>query len=39
MLATLSGVQRLTSTIVMKRIAANRPYSTAPPAASTRRRA
>ena len=32
-LATLPGVQRLTSTIVMKRIVDDRPYPTSPPAA------
>jgi len=33
-----ADVQRLTSTIVMKRIVDNRPYPTAPPAAGTRYR-
>jgi DNA-binding Lrp family transcriptional regulator len=32
-LATLPGVQRLTSTIVMKRIVEDRPYPVAPPSA------
>jgi DNA-binding Lrp family transcriptional regulator len=34
-LATLPGVQRLTSTIVMKRIVDDRPYPTLPPAGAT----
>jgi DNA-binding Lrp family transcriptional regulator len=34
-LATLPGVQRLTSTIVMKRIVDDRPYPTSPPAGGT----
>jgi len=34
-LATLPGVQRLTSTIVMKSIVDNRPYPTSPPAGGT----
>lgn len=36
-LATLPGVQRLTSTIVMKRIVADRPYPVAPPSGQPRR--
>jgi DNA-binding Lrp family transcriptional regulator len=38
-LATLPGVQRLTSTIVMKRIVDDRPYPALPPATSTHHRA
>jgi DNA-binding Lrp family transcriptional regulator len=38
-LATLPGVQRLTSTIVMKRIVNDRPYPTVPPPTSTHHRA
>jgi DNA-binding Lrp family transcriptional regulator len=38
-LATLPGVQRLTSTIVMKRIVDDRPYPTLPPATGTHHRA
>ena len=34
-LATLPGVQRLTSTIVMKSIVEDRPYPTSPPAGGT----
>src|SRR5215467_2965058 len=37
-LAALPGVQRLTSTIVMKRIVDDRPYPTLPPAGATARR-
>jgi DNA-binding Lrp family transcriptional regulator len=37
-LAALPGVQRLTSTIVMKRIVDYRPYPTLPPAGATPRR-
>jgi DNA-binding Lrp family transcriptional regulator len=35
--ATLPGVQRLTSTIVMKRIVEDRPYPVAPPSGGRRR--
>jgi DNA-binding Lrp family transcriptional regulator len=38
-LATLPGVQRLTSTIVMKRIVEDRPYPTPPTVAGARHRA
>ena len=38
-LATLPGVQRLTSTIVMKRIVDDRPYPTLPPTAGPHYRA
>jgi DNA-binding Lrp family transcriptional regulator len=38
-LATLPGVQRLTSTIVMKRIVDDRPYPTLPPTAGPEHRA
>jgi DNA-binding Lrp family transcriptional regulator len=38
-LATLPGVQRLTSTIVMKRIVDDRPYPTLPPTAGPQHRA
>jgi DNA-binding Lrp family transcriptional regulator len=38
-LAALPGVQRLTSTIVMKRIVDDRPYPTMPAATGTRHRA
>lgn len=38
-LATLPGVQRLTSTIVMKRIVDDRPYPTQPPTEGTYHRA
>jgi DNA-binding Lrp family transcriptional regulator len=38
-LATLPGVQKLTSTIVMKRIVADRPYPTQPPSEGTHHRA
>jgi DNA-binding Lrp family transcriptional regulator len=38
-LATLPGVQRLTSTIVMKRIVDDRPYPTLPPTAGQQHRA
>jgi DNA-binding Lrp family transcriptional regulator len=38
-LATLPGVQKLTSTIVMKRIVDDRPYSTQPPPEGTHHRA
>jgi DNA-binding Lrp family transcriptional regulator len=38
-LATLPGVQRLTSTIVMKRIVDDRPYPTLPTASGRRHRA
>jgi hypothetical protein len=38
-LASLPGVQRLTSTIVMKRIVDDRPYPTMPATTSTRHRA
>jgi DNA-binding Lrp family transcriptional regulator len=37
-LATLPGVQRLTSTIVMKSIVDNRPYPTSPPTQPTQHR-
>src|SRR5262245_35189098 len=37
-LATLPGVQKLTSTIVMKRIVDDRPYPTVPPAVGTHHR-
>jgi len=37
-LAALPGVQRLASTIVMKRIVDNRPYPTLPPGSATHRR-
>jgi DNA-binding Lrp family transcriptional regulator len=37
-LATLPGVQRLTSTIVMKRIVDDRPYPTLPPTGGTHHR-
>jgi DNA-binding Lrp family transcriptional regulator len=37
-LATLPGVQRLTSTIVMKRVVDDRPYPTSPPASGTQHR-
>jgi len=37
-LATLPGVQRLTSTIVMKRIVEDRPYPTSPSAGGTQHR-
>jgi hypothetical protein len=36
-LAALPGVQRLSSTIVMKRVVDDRPYPVAPPPASPRR--
>jgi DNA-binding Lrp family transcriptional regulator len=38
-LATLPGVQKLTSTIVMKRIVDDRPYATQPPPEGTHHRA
>jgi DNA-binding Lrp family transcriptional regulator len=38
-LATLPGVQKLTSTIVMKRIVDDRPYPTQPPSEGTYYRA
>jgi DNA-binding Lrp family transcriptional regulator len=38
-LATLPGVQKLTSTIVMKRIVEDRPYPTQPPPEGTHHRA
>ncbi len=38
-LATLPGVQKLTSTIVMKRIVDDRPYPTQPPTEGTHHRA
>ena len=38
-LATLPGVQKLTSTIVMKRVVADRPYPTQPPPEGTHHRA
>jgi hypothetical protein len=38
-LATLPGVQRLTSTIVMKRIVDDRPYPTQPAGSPPRHRA
>jgi DNA-binding Lrp family transcriptional regulator len=37
-LATLPGVQRLTSTIVMKRVVDDRPYPTSPPGGRTQHR-